>query len=436
MGNKKQRKIVTRLILGALILFLALMVEFVVDRYRTNRSIVFRTEGSKIQIFRDKKWKSFLVKGVNLGQEDSACAPDDMGITKQDYQRWFKQVAAMNANVIRVYDILSPEFYQAFFEYNMLTDKPVYLIQGIQADNNDVEQYKNAYDDRFNADFFARIQQTVDVVHGKALVKHGSGSYSYNLNVSPYVMGYIICGEMDAAFVKTTNEENTQVMGFEGDYLYTENASPYEAWLAAMGNYTVSYEQQKYHGLTKLLSWTDFSSADPAENAGKPGGKLKDEAAFDFEHIHAKEKFDAGFFASYNISSASPELLNNQDENAAADDNDTDVSTNPYAAYFKDLKACHTMPVLVANLGISGSGIMPDKNAVSGAGTASAEKEKGQAVANMFDSIINAGLAGGIVFSWQDEWCRKTWNIAANSSEIQEQLKETCAIVQKKFAEY
>ena len=288
MRNKKQRKIIIRLLIAALILFLGLLTEFVIHRYRTNRTVVFMTEGKTVHIYRDKKWQEFPLNGVNIGlgrQEESGYSTqEDATFTKDEYSQWFKQLAAMEINVIHIYTVLPPVFYKAFFEYNLLTDKPLYLLHGIRVNGNQLALYQNAYDDRLNSDFFEEIRRTIDVIHGKVTAKqknnHGSGTY--NLNISPYVLGYTLQEETDFGFVTATNQKNPHIMGFEGDYLYTENASPYEAWLAAVGNYVISYEQEKYGGPQKLVSWTN-----------SPNTNL--------EHIRNTEKFNAGFLAALQL---------------------------------------------------------------------------------------------------------------------------------------
>lgn len=298
MGNKRQRKIITRLLIGALVLFVVLVVGYFADRYTSNRSVIFRTEGDHLQIYRDKKWQDFMIKGVSFGPEKGGEVGLEEPSSKAQYTRWFKQLASMDVNLLRVNTILPPAFFQAFLEYNILTDKPIYLLQGIPLDEYNIKTYRNAYEDKLNADLFEEIRRTIDVVHGKAVVKEvkGQASDTYRLNVAPYVMGYSLGAGLDADFILNTNKKNPNVMGFDGDYLYTQNASPYEAWLASVGNFAVSYEQEKYSGPCKLVSWTNLSAAGSAE---APEDNSNNNAAPDinWDHIRITEKFNAGIFA-------------------------------------------------------------------------------------------------------------------------------------------
>ena len=428
MSKKKRRKVLFRLLLGAVILILGVLTQFAVYRYTHNRSALFKTEGSRLQIYRDKKWREFTVKGVAL-EPAAGYSSAAAGTAKDEYVRWFKQIAAMNANVIRIQTILSPDFYQALYEYNMLARWPLYLLQGIWVKDSGNESWLNAYDDRLNNDFYEEIRRAVDVIHGKGSFKRDNSgpSLNYKLNIAPYVMGFILGKEMDADFVIATNEKNTQVKGFDGDYLYTGNASPYEAWLAAAGNYAVSYEQEKYGGPYRLVSWVNWPSTDPLVHRNESDSKTEELSGVDFEHIYATEKFSAGIFASYSVF---PNLFKYQSE--YLDYRDGSGKPNYYEGYLSELKRHHTMPVLAAEFGIPVS---------RGNGGTYTEKEQGEAVVNVFESIINAGFAGGIVYAWDDTKSDQGYGLLAlegegGSSASHERLKDSYAVIQEKFAEY
>ena len=280
MRINRQQKIIIRLIIGAFVIFIAVFTGFVADRYRTNRSAYFRIEGNRVQIFLNRKWQDFSVNGITMAQNFS----------KQEYTRYFKSLSEMDVNVVRISAILPPDFYKAFFEYNILTSKPIYLLQGIPVNKDGSQTGRNAYEDRFNTGFLEEIRRTIDVVNGKAGSKHSDDhtSDTYSLNNAPYVMGYVLGEAVNSDFIATTNAKNLHVMGFEGDYLYTAGATPYEAWLAAVGNFAISYEQEKYGGPCRLVSWPNWPES------GRPGGGNP-------EHILSTEKFSAGILASYLI---------------------------------------------------------------------------------------------------------------------------------------
>jgi len=318
MSNKRQRKIIKYLLIGSGIVFVGIITLFTIDRYSSNRSVNFRIEGNYVQINRAKKWQDFIVREASLYHASQVNDEDNHGVnpenntgnsiaeagwSKDQYSRWFKQLAAGDSNVVRINTILPPVFYRAFFEYNILTNRPLYLLHGIRLDEQNIRKYSNAYEDKLNSDFFEEIRRTVDVVHGKATFKHLNGaSTTYNMNIAPYVMGYMLCESADADFMAGTNQKNPHVMGFEGDYLYTRNASPYEAWLAAVGNYTISYEQEKYGGVFRLVSWTNWTSIVQLEKLDDDDEtEFEEVMSVNFNNIQSTEKFSAGILATHHF---------------------------------------------------------------------------------------------------------------------------------------
>jgi len=62
--------------------------------------------------------KEFEIRGVNMGSGIPGEWSTDFAIDKETYLRWFEQIQAMGANVLRIYTIQADEFYEAFYEYN------------------------------------------------------------------------------------------------------------------------------------------------------------------------------------------------------------------------------------------------------------------------------------------------------------------------------
>lgn len=386
-------------------------------QYGQARDVEFRAQGSGFQIHQGNgSWQDFLVKGVNLGVGKPGYFPGEMQITKEEYMRWFTQIGEMNVNSIRVYTIQPSAFYEALFEYNLFTKNPLYLFHGVWLNEDAVVEYQNAYAPALSDDLEKEIVKLVDVLHGNIVIPpspgHASGSYRWD--VSPYVAGYILGIELDAVFVINTNDENPQVTSFDGTYLYTaDSASPHESWLARTGEFTISYEQDKY-GVQKPISWVNWLTTDPLwhdnePSRANPSAMQEDAVSVDTEHILAKDTFSAGLFASYHIYPYYPEFMMFQPEYASYQDAEGKI--NPYEAYLRDLRAHHTVPVLVAEFGLPTSRGCTHENILTGYNQGGmTEEEQGEYVAEMFDSILRADYAGGLVFTWQDEWFKRSWN--------------------------
>lgn len=393
----------------------AVTVGFIFQRYDSTRNIEFRTAGSKFQIIHNGRPEDFFIKGVNLGVGKPGSFPGEMQITKEEYMRWFKQIADMNANTVRVYTIHPPEFYEALFEYNLFTDKPLYIFHGVWLNEDALTEYYNAYVPEITGDFEKEIEKLIDVLHGNAVISpvagHASGTYRWD--VSPYVAGYILGIELDTAFVINTNEENAHITSFDGDYLYTRDASPHECWLAQMGDFTIGFEQKKY-GVQKPISWVNWLTTDPLwhdnePSKSNPDSMQEDAVSVDTEHILAKETFNAGLFAAYHIYPYYPEFMMFQPEYTNYIDDDGEP--NPYKAYLLDLKRHHSVPVVVAEFGLPSSRGCTHENILTGYNQgALTEQQQGEYVADMFDDIVSANYAGGLVFTWQDEWFKRSWN--------------------------
>ena len=400
------RKAATILIAAVIIIFLA---QFPI-RYYSSRSIRFRTAGTMFQIYKNGEWQDFLIKGVNMGASKPGCFPGDIGIEKDEYKRWFKQIAEMNANSVRVYTILSPGFYEALFEYNMFAKKPLYLFHGVWNNENAVSKWQDGFRPEISDDYRSEIADLIDLLHGKKTIapKPGRASGAYIWDVSSYVAGYILGIEQNTAFVINTNKNNSQVKRYDGDFLYTVDASPYECWLAEIGDYAINYEYSAYK-TQKTLSWTNWITTDPIWHLSDPDRGQEDAVSVDIEHIRKKDSFGAGLFASYHIYPYYPEFMMFDPEYTSYIDRKGKV--NPYEAYLNDIRSHHSIPLLVAEFGIPTSRGRTHENAVTGYNQGFvAEAEAGEYIADMFDSIVTSGCAGGLVFAWHDEWSKRSWN--------------------------
>jgi hypothetical protein len=68
------------------------------------------------------------------------------------------------------------------------------------------------------------------------------------------------------------------------------------------------------------------------------------------------------------------------------------------------------MPVLVAEFGVPSSRGLTHKNPYGMDQGFHSEEEQGQIDQHLFQSIVSEKYAGGLVFTWQDEWFKRTWN--------------------------
>ena len=72
-----------------------------------------RIKDKRFQILRDGKWETIIIKGINMGMAKPGTFPGEAAITEEEYYRWFEYIGDMNANVISVYTLHPPGFYNS-----------------------------------------------------------------------------------------------------------------------------------------------------------------------------------------------------------------------------------------------------------------------------------------------------------------------------------
>lgn len=369
----------------------------------------FKAGSNYLEVFDGKDFQPIYIKGVNLGLGKPARYPGEVAITKAEYKKWIENIADMNANTIRVYTIQSPAFYEALYEYNTTHDTPVYLMQGIWYDEEIIQKEQNVFNEQFMKVLKSDTEDIVDVLHGNCTIEkkpgHAGGEYGYD--VSPYTIGWILGIESDAELVSNSNTVNDDKTTYNGTYLGAEDVSPFEVFWAEIGDFTLSYEMQKYQ-MQRPLSFANWPTADvlhhPSENMEK-----EDAVELTMEALKPTSKLKTGLFASYHIYPYYPNFMYTQENYRTYSDDTGKINT--YKAYLEDIKAQHTMPVLVAEFGVPESKGNTHANPLTGFDQGNHDEvEQGKMDASMMQDIYDTGCAGGLVFTWQDEWFKRTWN--------------------------
>jgi hypothetical protein len=368
-----------------------------------------KVDAESFYIYKDNKWQKQFIKGVNIGAAKPEYFPGEFGITKEDYLRWFKYISDMNSNTIRVYTILKPDFYNALYEYNKSAAKPLYLLQGVWINEEDIAKYQDAYNPKIQDNFKKDIESIIDVLHGNKIIKKVPG-YAYGIyekDLSPYVLGYVLGIEWDPEFVIKTNANNKDKVNYDGKYLYSKDASPFENFLSETGDHCIDYETENYN-MQRPVSFTNWVTTDMLSHPNEPLPN-EDMVSVNTEHIKKKGTFKPGLFASYHIYPYYPDFMNYQKGYVNFKDSNGKIDT--YRAYLKDLKKEHSMPVLVAEYGIPAARGKAHENIHMGFNQGNvSEKAQGEMDAFMLKDIYEEGYAGALVFAFQDEWFKRTWN--------------------------
>lgn len=404
------------------------------------------TDEDTIYLDRGDGPEPFTVKGVNMGVGIPGHWATDYAIDKQTYLRWFRQIKDMGANTLRVYTILQDDFYEAFYEFNQDNDDPLYLIHGVWVNDYIQNSHRDAYDDEFRKTFMEDCRTVVDLLHGnkKLSLGEGLGSGSYRRDVSPWVIGYILGVEWEDVTVIYTDHKYEGMAPYQGTYLSaTEEASPFESMLAEVGDHIISYESDRYKQ-QRLIAFSNWPTTDPFLYPEDLTTFFMKCAQVDVENIAASDAFLSGQFASYHVYPYYPDYLyyiqnsveirnkpvwpdrsvvaKKLDEggvpydtvltgDAQTDFYDSSGRLNTYYGYLKMLTRHHSMPVVISEFGVStGRGMAQRDQSTNRNQGHMAEHEQGQALVECWTDIMNAGCAGGCVFTWQDEWFKRTWN--------------------------
>jgi hypothetical protein len=364
--------------------------------------------GNRLQVFEKDTWKDMQIKGVNVGMAKPGTWPGEGGITEEDYYRWMEMISAMNANVIRIYTLHPPGFYNALKRFNDSHDSKLYVMHGVWIEEESLSSTMDAFQPDNVEPFKEEIENIINVIHGNAELppRPGHASGSYKADISPYVVSWILGIEWDPAMVNQTNIVNASIGDYAGKYVYTESAAPFEHWLAGMFDHTLDYELANYHW-QRPVSFTNWVTTDPLDHPAEPS-ETEDLVQVNPNVIHLKEDIYTGQFASYHVYPYYPEFMNY--EPAYLKYKDHRGNLNNYAAYLKDLMSANTLPVLIAEFGVPSSRGLTHENPFGMNQGFLSEEEQGSINASLYEDIVYAGMMGGLVFTWQDEWFKRTWN--------------------------
>ena len=381
-------------------------------------------DGEEIYMLKDGKREPYEIRGVNMGSGMPGEWATSFAIDEETYLRWFSYIQDMGANTIRVYTIQNDTFYNAFYKYNKDNPNPLYMLHGVWVNDYVQNSHRDAYHKDFYDTFLENCKISVDVIHGKRKINLGrvasAGHGSYQKDISPWVIGYILGVEWDDLTVAYTDDiyrDKDGYSSYKGKYMYTsKDATPFETMLTMVGDKVIEYETERY-GTQRLVAFSNWPTTDPFKYPEIIENFFMKCAQVDAEHIKTTDKFKPGQFASYHVYPYYPYYLSFAEDwsvfglGSKEMYRDEKGRTNAYRAYLDMLNNHHTMPVVISEFGVStGRGMAQvDKDTGRNQGNTS-EQAQGQALIDCWRDIKESGSNGGCVFTWQDEWFKRTWN--------------------------
>lgn len=366
------------------------------------------TEGT-FQTRRDGgEWEELLVHGVNLGMGKPGHFPGDAAITKAEYARWFEDISAMNSNAIRTYTLHPPGFYEALADHNEDREEPLFVLHGNWIAEPVLAEAGDAFDEEVVEVFRNGLEEIIDAVHGNlsAPDRVGHASGEYRADVAPYILGFVLGIEWPPEVIEETDEVNEGIGDYDGEFVGTENATPFERWLAERLDETAAYERENYDD-ARPLSFTNWPTTDHLDQPAEP---LAEENLVDVtaNHHRTTDAFDRGLFATYHVYPYYPDFLNYEEEYVEYVAETGERSS--YRGYLEDLIGENDHPVLIGEFGVPASRGKTHSHVYGFDQGHHTEREQGEITVALYEHIVQTGTLGGLVFTWQDEWFKRTWN--------------------------
>lgn len=385
-----------------------------------------RTQGERFEIRQAGAWQPFYVKGINLGAARPGKFAAEFPTDDSTYTTWLTLMAEAHANVVRLYTILPPAFYRALQRWNDgHPTQALWLVHGVWAEVPPADDYD---DTAWKTEFHDEMHRVVDLLHGHAIIpaRAGHASGRYTVDVSDHVLAFIIGREWEPFTIHHYNERRSGQSSYSGKFLAVDSGTPSDVWMAEQCDYLLTYEWDTYHA-QRPIAYTNWPTLDPMHHPTEP--TLEEEAAIRARQglppLHGVHEYDnddqsldamlvrttaadiAGYFASYHAYPYYPDFMDYDSTYGTARD-----SSGPshYLGYLKDLKRHHAgRPLLIAEYGVPSSRGLAHLQPEGMHHGGHDERAMADIDVRLTREIREAGLAGGILFAWIDEWFKHNW---------------------------
>jgi len=387
-----------------------------------------RTRGTRFEVQDDSTWTPFYIRGVNLGVALPGRFPSQFPMDSARYAGWLDTLAAMHANVVRVYTILPPAFYRALRAWNVANPaQAVWLIHGVWTELPPNHDFNDA---RWKHAFHREMERVVDVIHGSIELRprtaHASGTY--DADVSPWTLAYIIGREWEPFAVRAFDERHSETRVYDGRFLRVSKGPAADIWMAEQCDYLLSYEVDRYNAL-RPIAYTNWPTLDPLEHptepntaeelawrkkVGRPAKYIRQEyendaIGLDATLVRPTAANPAGWFASYHAYPYYPDFVSyDRRYNRAA----SSEGLSNYFGYLRRLVDHHgDTPVVIAEYGVPSSRGMAHLQPQGWHHGGHDEAAMAAIDARLTREIRESGTAGGILFAWMDEWFKRNWAV-------------------------
>jgi hypothetical protein len=350
-----------------------------------------------------------FLPGVNIGATIPGTQPGEQAIPADVFDRWLPQIHDLGLRVVRVYSIMPPAFYQSLATFNRAyPDGPIYLMQGVWLPEDPFLATRDLF--ASEQEFHVEVGRAVAAIHGDLDLpaRPGHASGLYDADVSQWLVAWVIGIELDPVVTFASDRANTGMEPYAGSYFRnTDDPTPTEVWLARAMDHLASLEWDR--GVTMPIAFVNWPTTDPLVHPDEPLVE-EDMVGIDANHVLATDAWPGGTFASYHAYPYYPDF---QRYEAGIAGFELDGEPDNYAGYLTKLRDHHRaagLPVMITEFGVPSS-IGSAHHGPQGRNQGGHSEREAMAInAELMDVIHRLGLAGGLVFAWQDEWFKFTWN--------------------------
>ena len=375
--------------------------------------VPYKAVGDYFAVLDGDRYRPIFLKGVDLAVGVPGTQPGELAATADQYHRWLEIMWDGGINVVRVYTLHFPRFYEVLDEFNRShVERPIYLLQGVWLDDDgtprDLYDLSSQYDDR--------IQEVIDAVHGhREIARRPGGAYGvYDADASRWVIGWLLGREVHPNEVLKTNRAHPNVTSFGGASFRLPSGSASEAWWAEQLDRCVEYERRAY-STERPVGAVNWPTLDPLSHPTEPASTQEDVASIDLANLEAVHA-PAGYFVGYHLYPNYPDFINEQPSYQSTTDS---LGPNSYLAYLSELKQHYrNVPLIAAEFGVptSWGNARIVRSGMNDGGLD--EHMQGVYTARMIDNLHASRYAGAVVFAWMDEWWKATWIVTPQTFPI------------------
>jgi hypothetical protein len=377
------------------------------------QALPFKTSGYHIAMHTGTDYRPLVLKGINLGTSPPGCFPGEIAysIPPEMYERWIGMMAKAGFNGLRIYTLHPPVFYEKLAEYNERNpDNPLLLFQGVWLEEVDDRWDPASYDLTNRIPSFTKeIHEVINCIHGNNDIafRYGKAYGRYLTDVSRWTAGYIIGREISPQEVDSTDTFHPEMNSFAGYQFSIAGATATEVFATRMLDETVAFEAQNY-SVRRPASISSWPTLDPLNHPTEIYTD-EDRASFDITKISGTN-VQAGVFACYHAYPYYPNFVSQQPSYQSYSDMQ---GQNSYLGYLSDLKNHYSgIPLVIGEFGVPSSWGSAHQSFSNMHHGGYSEEQQGEKNIRMMHNIIDAGCAGGFMFSWMDEWFKPTWIVS------------------------